>query len=130
MRARGAICLRGPLSADRVTNTLNAYSAFVLPSSRESFGMAFIEALFAGIPVLYPAGWAIDGFFDADRIGYACDAHDASDVLRGLKHLLAHEARLKRSIQTLQEKGGLDMFRSEKILSLYNNQLNKALASS
>ena len=96
----------------------------------KSFGMAFIEALFAGIPVLYPAGWAIDGFFDADRIGYACDAHDASDVLRGLKHLLAHEARLKRSIQTLQEKGGLDMFRSEKILSLYNNQLNKALASS
>ncbi len=125
--AYGRIRLRGPLAPARVQQTLNSHSAFVMPSLRESFGMAFVEALFAGIPVLYPAGWAIDGFFLPDRIGYACQTNSVSDVLKGLNYLLENQSRLKRSIQNLQEAGELDIFKPKNIAAKYQGELRKAL---
>ncbi len=90
--------------------------------------MAYIEALFAGVPVLYPAGWAIDGYFPPEQIGYACKADSVSDVLNGLKYLLEHQFRLKQSIQRLQEAGELDVFRPDHIAAKYQNELGKVMA--
>ena len=130
MRKSGAqsfVRLRGPLAAEKAQQTLTRHSALVMPSRRESFGMAYVEALFAGIPVLYPAGWAIDGFFTPERIGYACQSNNAFDVLNGLRFLLENELRLKRSIQQLQEAGELDIFRPENILCKYQSELRRAI---
>ena len=44
--------------------TLNGYTALVLPTLRETFGMVYIEALFAGVPILYSQDRGVDGFFD------------------------------------------------------------------
>ena len=49
----GRVRLMGPLARERVQATLNTYSAFVMPSHRETYGLAFVEALFSctrGLP--------------------------------------------------------------------------------
>ena len=44
------------------------YIAYLLPSFPETFGMAYFEAIFAGIPVLYSKGTGIDGYFNDKQI--------------------------------------------------------------
>ncbi|MEO7538636.1 MAG: glycosyltransferase, partial [Pyrinomonadaceae bacterium] len=43
---------KGPVSHDRVSETLSDYHYFILPTSGENFGHVFIEAFAAGSPVI------------------------------------------------------------------------------
>jgi glycosyltransferase involved in cell wall biosynthesis len=43
---------KGPVSHDRVPDTLNDYHYFILPTLGENFGHVYIEALAAGCPVI------------------------------------------------------------------------------
>ena len=43
-------------------------SFFVMPSSRETFGLVYVEAMTQGLPILYTQGEGIDGFY-SDNIG-------------------------------------------------------------
>ena len=126
--ADNRIRLAGPVENRKVQGILGNCALLALPSRRETFGMAFIEALFAGIPVLYPAGWAIDGFLPPERIGYACRADDLADVTNGLRHVMDNQMELKDFIARLQAEGALESFTSRSIALGYRNHLNAALA--
>ena len=110
-KAEGFVTLKGPVENSRVGQTLNAYAAFVMPTRRETFGMVFIEALFAGLPILHSRGWGVDGFFEDGVVGYACNPRDQSDILRGLEYLLDNQAALKTGLVGLNAAGGLDRFK-------------------
>src|SRR5699024_2595672 len=36
---------------------------FVMPSSHETFGLVYVEAMLQGLPILYTANEGIDGFY-------------------------------------------------------------------
>jgi len=42
-----------------------------MPSKTETFGMAYIEAMSRGLPVIYSKGQGIDGFFPDGFVGYS-----------------------------------------------------------
>ena len=91
-KAEALVTLKGPIAGEALSDTLRGYAAFVMPSRRETFGMVYVEALFAGLPVLYSQGWGIDGFFGPDEIGYACDP--TSTRRCGIRdRAVAHEIR-------------------------------------
>lgn len=122
IRAAGAqarVRLKGRLPDGAFEQTLNGYTAFVMPTARETFGMVFVEALFCGLPVLYTRGWSIDGLFPAERIGYAWDGASSGDIAKGLLHLIANEAALKRSLAALAEAGEFDKLKRAAILTGY-----------
>ncbi|NJO13721.1 MAG: glycosyltransferase family 4 protein [Rhizobiales bacterium] len=58
------IRLVGAMNRSELAERLPRAKALIMPSLRESFGLVFIEALFAGIPIIYPRGTAVDGYFD------------------------------------------------------------------
>jgi glycosyltransferase involved in cell wall biosynthesis len=60
----GHVRLVGPLPNGELLARLADYRALALPSLNETFGMVYVEALFAGIPVLFTRGTAIDGYLD------------------------------------------------------------------
>jgi glycosyltransferase involved in cell wall biosynthesis len=131
IRTAGAeryVRLCGPLPNNGFSEVLNNYVAFLMPSRRETFGMVFIEALFSGLPLLYTKGWGIDGFFNADDIGYACEATQLDDVQHGVEHLLKNQERLKRSIESLHERGGLEPFTRDRIVGAYRSGLERVLS--
>lgn len=87
----------------RVTNAeflerLPHYLGMVLPSSNETFGMVYTEALFAGVPILYGRGSGIDGFLDGLDVGVAVDPSDVGDITAGLVSLAQNRERLRDAI--------------------------------
>jgi glycosyltransferase involved in cell wall biosynthesis len=125
--AESVVTLEGPLPNEVFSQTLNRHVAFLMPTRRETFGMVFIEALFAGLPVLHSKGWGIDGFFEDDVIGYACQPTDQEDVTRGVERLIADQARLKRSVAELHAAGGLEPFKRDTIVGLYRGLLERVI---
>lgn len=121
------VSLKGPVLNSGITDVLNSYAGFVLPSKNESFGLVYVEALFAGLPVLLNKDRGISGYFEFDKIGYGCDAFDVDDIARGMEYLLDNQAELKKGIRALQTTGQLDIFRRENILAKYKQALESSL---
>lgn len=113
------ITFRGPIPHASVVPTINQYQGFVLPSLRETYGMVFVEALYAGVPIVYPRGRAIDGFFDPQTTGYACEPRSVKDIGAAISHILTHEADLKNSIRSMQEAGELDFLGKRAVIGRY-----------
>lgn len=125
--AEALVSLKGPITDKTLGQTLQRYAAFVMPTRRETFGMVFIEALFAGVPVLHSKDWGIDGFFGPDEIGYACDPTRIADIVYGVDHLLAQQESFKRRIKTIYEDGRLKRFETPHIVETYRGGLERVL---
>ena len=121
------IKLMPALAHTEVQRVVNSYTAFVLPSRPETFGMVFAEALLAGAPILWSQNQAVDGFFDAATIGYRCNPQSAEDVAEGLRHLIRSEAQLKQYIGKLQSGGAFAMLRRDAIGARYVELLGAAM---
>jgi glycosyltransferase involved in cell wall biosynthesis len=75
-----AVKLLGPVTNATLLEALPAYRALVLPSVNETFGMVYVEALFAGVPILYTQGTGIDGYLDGLDVGRAVRPGHVSDI--------------------------------------------------
>jgi glycosyltransferase involved in cell wall biosynthesis len=127
--SRGAqeyIRLCGPLPQGAFESTLNGYTAFAMPTLRETFGMVFIEALLCGLPVLHTRGWGIDGVYPEDTIGHAWEHGSQADIVAGLKYLIANEARLKGNLATMAREGAFDRHKRAVIVAQYRRILEDA----
>jgi glycosyltransferase involved in cell wall biosynthesis len=110
-----ACLLEDALPLEQVPGRINRAIGFVLPSLRESFGLVFIEALFAGVPIAYPAGWAIDGHFDAAPFALRVDNRDVDAIADAMARLVRDEGRLKQALDAWQHSPAVDFFRRQAI---------------
>lgn len=115
----------GQLPQGAFETTLNSYTAFVMPTLRETFGMVFIEALLCGLPVLHTKGWGIDQLYPDERIGYGWDPKASGDLLKGLLYLLENEEALKRSISAMGQAGEFNQHRRDAIAGKYAGILDE-----
>lgn len=79
--------LVGPLPNAELLSRLADYRALALPSLNETFGMVYVEALFAGIPVLFTRGTAIDGYLDDLDVSRSVPPRDAAAIADALLEL-------------------------------------------
>lgn len=121
------IILEGPMDREPLRARLNRAAAFVLPSRRETFGLVFIEALFCGLPVIYPRGAAIDGYFDGMPFAIPVDARDPDDIARAMHHAVTHEKELKQALAAWQSSEDIRRFSREVIGNDFTKGLNLAL---
>lgn len=124
----GCIRLKGPVKHEQMKGLMKNYAGLVLPSTRESYGMVYAEALFNGLPVLFSKDWGIDGYFETSAIGYACNPHSISDIAEGMEYLLAHQTRLKQRIAEMQKAGQLSIIQKDAILATYRRGIESALS--
>jgi len=89
--------------------------------------MVFVEALLAGCPVVYPAGAAIDGYFDDHNFAIAAPANDQAAINDAILKLLMDQDRLEAELKDWQESGAATSFQHHEIANHYANQLRKAL---
>ncbi|MFM2371325.1 MAG: hypothetical protein RIS85_1056 [Pseudomonadota bacterium] len=92
------ITFAGPQDRAAVRQTMARAKGFVMPSLRESFGLVFIEALFAGLPIIYPAGTAVDGFLDGLPFALRVDARDPAALAAAMRKLIEDEQPLKAAL--------------------------------
>ncbi|WP_299194619.1 glycosyltransferase [uncultured Erythrobacter sp.] len=98
VRGRPSIRLLGARDRNEVRAAMSAATAFVLPSRRETFGLVFTEALFAGLPVIYPKGTAIDGYFDGHSFALPVNASDPASIADAMQEAIQREDELKAAL--------------------------------
>jgi glycosyltransferase involved in cell wall biosynthesis len=82
------VVFTGMLQGDIKQAALDAADAFILPSHQENFGIAVVEALAAGLPVLISNRINIWREIDQDRAGYV-ESDDFSGAARLLNRWIA-----------------------------------------
>lgn len=85
---QGKVSLLGVLANDELQELLPSYAGMVLPSHNETFGMVYVEALLAGVPILHSRGTGIDGFVDFVEARVVVDPNDVGSIEHGLVRLL------------------------------------------
>lgn len=71
----------------------------LVPSSAETFGMVYLEAMSQGVPVLYTRGQGFDGQFPEGEVGYSVVCGDVAQQAKRLGDVLQdYEARSARCV--------------------------------
>lgn len=125
---RRTIELAGPLDRGPLRDRMNRATGFVLPSLRESFGLVFIEALFSGLPIAYPAGTSVDGFFDDAPFAVRMDARDPRSIAAAMDRLIDGEAGMKQALAQWQASAEAQRFTRAVIGAAFRQGLQAALA--
>ncbi|WP_159090170.1 glycosyltransferase [Ruegeria sp. Alg231-54] len=117
--------LVGAIPHTEIQARLNTYSGFVLPTLRETFGMVYIEALTAGLPILYSEERGVDGFFDDMDIGVRCNPKSVQSIESGLLRLTGNEQHMKTELARYQAEGFFRRFNAGSVSESYAEALQR-----
>lgn len=118
-----AVSLLGNLDRKDVHRRIGAYDAMVLPSRNETFGLVYLEALRAGVPVLYCAGTGIDGFLPNDCGCVAVQADSISSVKAGIMAIADHRDEWRQATANYWNTTGKTFFSRESAKSRYETNV-------
>ena len=121
------IVFEGPQDRAGMQARMNAAAGLVMPSRRESFGLVFIEALFAGLPIIYPAGMAVDGYFADAPFAIPVDAGDVTAIADAMNRLVVNEAELKAALAQWQGSAHAQRFTRTAISASFAAGLEQAI---
>lgn len=127
IRKAPGMSLMGSRTPEQLAPVMNGAIAFVMPSRRETFGLVFIEALFAGLPIIYPRNASVDGYFDGLPFAMGVDARRPQTIAQAISHAIRHEAELKAALAQWQQAGGLEPFSRKAIADTFAQGLDAAL---
>lgn len=111
-----------------VKNPLEALSVadlFLLPSESESFGLAALEAMACGVPVISTNTGGLPEVNRHGVTGMMSNVGDVEDMAKNTRYLLSDEVRLERFRVKARERA-LE-FSIDKILPQYENLYNSVL---
>ncbi len=90
----------------------------LVPSSAETFGMVYLEAMSQGVPVIYTRGQGFDGQFAEGEVGYSAPCGDTRAQADRLIQILDNYAeRSKRCVQ--RAAGYASPIVAQKLIQLY-----------
>ncbi|MDZ4120805.1 MAG: glycosyltransferase family 4 protein, partial [Candidatus Cloacimonadaceae bacterium] len=76
----GSVWIHPPLQYEILRSLYYDFDAFVLPSYSETFGIVYLEAMYADIPVIGVVGQGIYGLFREGREALFCLPQDVNDL--------------------------------------------------
>lgn len=109
-----------------IADILPAGDVFLLPSEHESFGLAALEAMSCGVPVV---GSRIGGLHEViidQETGYLCDPQDSACMTQLIVGLLGNES-LRRSMGDKARDRAVREFGRDRIVKEYLELYNKLL---
>ena len=92
------VVLVGAMRNDELLAKLPEYRGLLLPSLNETFGMVYVEALFAGIPVMFTAGTAIDGYLPGLDVARTVPPRDVAAIAAAIIDLWRNTEELRANI--------------------------------
>ena len=110
---------------DAVEEVLSVSDLFIMPSEKESFGLAALEAMACEVPVISSDAGGIPELNVDGQSGFVCKIGDVDDMTKKALHILKDE-----NLPTFK-KGALDRakdFDIHKILPMYEEIYERTLA--
>ncbi len=108
-----------------IADILPVGDVFLLPSEHESFGLAALEAMSCGLPVVASSIGGLDEVIDDGESGFLLDPRDSDGMSRIILDLLGDEERRRSIGMKARERAKRD-FAKDKIINEYI-QLYKAV---
>jgi len=105
-----------------VIGHLQQADIFVMPSHIETFGLAYVEAMSQGLPVLYTAGQGFDGQFNDGEVGFAVSDSDPKQLADSIEKILENYETMSRNAIS-----GAQKFRWDTIGSRYTELYREAV---
>lgn len=90
------IAFRGPLPHDQAMALLKDADVFLLPSYREAFGVAYLEAMAAGLLTIGVRGQGPEAFIRHGETGYLVPPRDAEAIYRQLRSIIDNREEADR----------------------------------
>ena len=121
------VTLLGRIANADLLAMLPGYKALLMPSLNETFGMVYVEALFAGVPVLFTEKTAIDGYLDGLDVARAVPPRDAAAIAEAIIALSHDHRALRRNISEAAPQL-FERFDPRRSLELYRADVAGTLA--
>ena len=105
------VILTGFVPDNAIATHFKIADVYVMPSSKEGFGIVFIEAMYYGLPVM--AGNK-DGSVDAlanGELGVLVDPDDKAAIFQALIEVIRNRQKFVPDLRLLQEKFGYEVYR-------------------
>ncbi|MEW6031472.1 MAG: N-acetyl-alpha-D-glucosaminyl L-malate synthase BshA [Bacillota bacterium] len=113
---------------EQVTEILSCSDAFLLPSLEESFGLAALEAMAAGVPVVASRVGGLPEVVGEGEGGFLYSPDDTEAMAAGLRALLT-DPDLRRSCGSLARERAFRLFSSEVIVPRYVSFYEEVLSA-
>lgn len=91
--------LLGQMGREQIDAILPRYVAMVLPSYPESFGLVYIEALRAGVPIMCARNAGFYGFFSGEFPGVTVDHRSVEEISTGIVSLIENSNQYRHAIK-------------------------------
>ena len=111
---------------NRVEALLPCADLFLLPSEEESFGLAALEALACGVPVIGTSGTGLVEVINDGENGYLLPVGDTTLMADKAIKLLQDETKLKKFKESASRLVA-EKFKAEKIVTQYENYYEEIL---
>ncbi len=118
-----SISFPGPLEPSALRQRMNRAIGLVMPSRSESFGLVFIEALFSGLPIIYPADTAIDGYFDGLPFALRVDARSPIAIANAMQLIVDEEMSMKAALAEWQNSADSSKFKRPNVAQIFREGL-------
>lgn len=82
------VVFHGQMKRNDAQNIVRNADCFVMVSSREAFGLVYVEAMAKGCIVIGTEGQGIDGIVKHDENGFLCKARDVDGLAEVIKHIV------------------------------------------
>lgn len=114
----------GAVERFNINKHLNSSSAFVLPSSFETFGIVYIEALSCGLPIIATKCGGPEDFFE-ESMGYLIEVDDLGALCKSMRRMIENYNHFnKREISNYIKRKFSEEIVVKKIDSIYREVLN------
>ena len=115
-------------SFPRIESILAISDLFLLPSSEESFGLAALEAMASGVPVIATRVGGIPEVVIDGKTGYLCALGDTAGMANAALTLLKNPS-LRETFSHAARARAEGVFSEEKVLPLYLETYERAISS-
>lgn len=95
---------------------------FIMPSKSETFGLAYVEAMSQGVPVIYSKGQGFDKQFDEGQVGYHVKTNSSKEIACAIEKIIENYSYISGNCLKYSEH-----FRWDKIVLEYQSIYRKTI---